>query len=621
MKPAESKSLNTRPPHSRDAWRADVSRSFRGRRTGRLRARAALATAGVLVAIGAGYFTPASAAALGTSGETIWTVAGQEQLACPALACGIGGLATGAELSSPSGVADDSAGDIAIADPDERVVDFVPATSGTFFGRAMTAGHIYTLAGELGLYCTEDCGENGAPADASQLKYPSDVAFDGKGDVIFADSSDDTIRFVPATSGTYYGQPMTAGDIYTIAGSSEVDCAGVVCGDEGPATSAQLKEPSGVASDAAGDIYIADSFDDAIRFVPAISGTYYGQTMTAGDIYTIAGRLGKPCGGGSCGNGELAVVAELEQPERVAVDAAGDVAIADAGDDIVRFLPVAKGEYFAAAMSANHLYTVAGEARSACTTAPCGDNHPATAAGVALDFPSGVAFGPQGEIVIADTEDESIRSVSERSDVISLLAGIEKSACELAPCGDGGSATRAELFHPEGIAAYGDDGFLVADAYDAAIRWLTGPQAGPEGAEGEPGKEGPEGKPGKEGAEGKPGKEGKEGAEGREGKAGAPGKIELVECAPAIVHRKHVKKCKTRSVSGTVKFTTGFSEHPAELIRKARVIARGEAYVRGRDVSFVSAHVGGLGRGTYRLAFSVRSGRRWTTRRVQILID
>ena len=61
-------------------------------------------------------------------------------------------------------------------------------------------------------------------------------------------------------------------------------------GDGGPATTAELGGPSGVAVDSAGDIVIADTGNNVVRFVPATSGTYYGQAMTAGDIYTIAGN-------------------------------------------------------------------------------------------------------------------------------------------------------------------------------------------------------------------------------------------------------------------------------------------------------------------------------------------
>ena len=87
-----------------------------------------------------------------------------------------------------------------------------------------------------------------------------------------------------ASSGTFYGKAMTAGDIYTIAGNGTAGFSG----DGGPATSAELNSPQGVAADAAGNLLIADG-SNRIRVVAASSGTFYGQAMTAGDIYTIAG--------------------------------------------------------------------------------------------------------------------------------------------------------------------------------------------------------------------------------------------------------------------------------------------------------------------------------------------
>ena len=94
------------------------------------------------------------------------------------------------------------------------------------------------------------------------------------------------MRFVPVASGTYYGQSMTADDIYTIAGDGTAGDSG----NGGAATSAELSDYVGDATvDAAGNLLIADTDNDVIRFVPGRSGTYYGQSMTADDIYTIAG--------------------------------------------------------------------------------------------------------------------------------------------------------------------------------------------------------------------------------------------------------------------------------------------------------------------------------------------
>ena len=89
-----------------------------------------------------------------------------------------------------------------------------------------------------------------------------------------------------AATGTFYGQAMTAGDIYTIAGNGHPGFSG----DGGPATAAGLYKPLRVMVDAAGNLVLSDERDNRIRVVAAATGTFYGQAMTAGDIYTIAGN-------------------------------------------------------------------------------------------------------------------------------------------------------------------------------------------------------------------------------------------------------------------------------------------------------------------------------------------
>ena len=118
---------------------------------------------------------------------------------------------------------------------------------------------------------------------------------------------------------------MTAGDLYTVAGG------GSTLGDNGPATSASLS-PMGVAVDSAGNILVADENDNRIRVVAASTGTFYGQTMTVGDIYTIAGTGTA----GFSGDGGAATAAELEDPIGVAVDSSGNVFVADLFNSRVR---------------------------------------------------------------------------------------------------------------------------------------------------------------------------------------------------------------------------------------------------------------------------------------------
>ena len=108
---------------------------------------------------------------------------------------------------------------------------------------------------------------------------------DDVGNLIIADGFNNRVRVVAAETGTFYAVAMTKGDIYTVAGNG----TGGYSGDGGPATSAELQEAQGLAVAAGGNLIIADGNNSSIRVVAAETGTFYGQAMTAGDIYTVAG--------------------------------------------------------------------------------------------------------------------------------------------------------------------------------------------------------------------------------------------------------------------------------------------------------------------------------------------
>jgi hypothetical protein len=250
----------------------------------------------------------------------IYTVAGSGQAGFT----GEGGLATTAKLDSPQDVVVDGAGNLVIADGANNRVRVVAPRTGTFYGRAMTKGHIYTVAGNG----TFGFSGDGGPATAAGLRIPEDVVVDGTGNLVVADSGNNRVRVVAAGTGTFYGQSMTAGDIYTVAGNGTFGFSG----DGGPATAAGVASPGQTAVDGAGNLVIADSGNDRVRVVAAGTGTFYGQSMTAGDIYTVVGNGTF----GFSGDGGPALSAELSRPQGVAVDAAGDLLVADAGSNRIR---------------------------------------------------------------------------------------------------------------------------------------------------------------------------------------------------------------------------------------------------------------------------------------------
>ncbi len=237
---------------------------------------------------------------------------------------GDGGPATSAELFDPAGVAVDGSGNLVIADALNWRVRVVADSTGTFYGIAMTAGDIYTVAGNG----TGGQSGDGGPATSAELNYPQGVAVDSSGNLVIADADNNRVRVVADSTGTFYGVAMTAGDIYTVAGIG----TGGSSGDGGPATSAELNYPSGVAVDGSGNLVIADTDNNRVLVVAENSGTFYGVAMTAGDIYAVAGNGT----GGYSGDGGPATSAQLAGPAGVAVDGSGNLVIADAFNKRIR---------------------------------------------------------------------------------------------------------------------------------------------------------------------------------------------------------------------------------------------------------------------------------------------
>jgi len=188
----------------------------------------------------------------------------------------------------------------------------------------MTAGDIYTVAGDG----TGGFSGDGGPAASAELDQPTGVAVDGAGNLVIADMNNYRIRVVAAATGSFYGQPMTAGHIYTVAGTGVVGYSG----NTGPATGARIDLAAGVAVDGAGNLVIADTGNNRVRVVAAATGSFYGQPMTAGHIYAVAGGSM----GGFSGDGRPGIQAELNQPLGVAVDGAGNLLIGDFGNNRIR---------------------------------------------------------------------------------------------------------------------------------------------------------------------------------------------------------------------------------------------------------------------------------------------
>lgn len=263
-----------------------------------------------------------------------------------------------AQSTASCAVAADSRGDVIWSDSlwlrfipggineGNDLVRMLAVHSGTFYGVPMTAGDTYTIAGGGSFGSSGD----GIPATTAALTGPAGLAVDGQGNVVFADTGSGRIRVVAAGTGEFYGQPMTAGNIYTIAGG------GTSAGNGVPATTAQLSlntpngDDGGVRIDAHGNVVFSDCSSNKVRVVAVSSGTFYGQPMVAGDIYTIAGD-GKP---GDAGDDGLALKAAVGTPQQLAIDRSGNVIVSQG--QLIRIIAEATGAFYGRHMTAGNIY-------------------------------------------------------------------------------------------------------------------------------------------------------------------------------------------------------------------------------------------------------------------------
>ena len=371
------------------------------------------------------------------------------------------GPATSAQLNAPSGVAVDPAGNLYIADyGDNRI-------------RKVSNGVITTVAGNG---TSGNIGDNG-PATGAQLNYPTGVAVDSAGNLYIADQYNHRIRKV------------SNGVITTVAGSGTAGFSG----DNGPATSAQLYYPAGVAVDAAGNLYIADTWNSRVRKVSngvittvAGSGTegFSGDNGpntsaqlagpggvaadSAGNLYIADtsnyrirkvsnGVITTAAGGGSGGDNGPATSAQLNYPAGVAVDSAGNLYIAD---DVLYsngFNGYSPGNGRIRKVSNGVITTVSGGGSG-------GDNGPATSA--QLSGICYVAVDSAGVLYIADPGNDRIREVS--NGVIVTVTGNGTRGFS----GDGGPATGAQLYGPDGVAVNSAGNLFIADTDNDRIRVL-----------------------------------------------------------------------------------------------------------------------------------------------------
>jgi hypothetical protein len=283
---------------------------------------------------------------------------------------GDGGQAVNATLYHPGGAAVDAKGDIFIADSGDNVVREV-TPSGTIRRIAGTGVAGLGFAGPLPF-----------PATLSSLDYSQGVAVNAQGDVFIADTYNN--RVVKVTP---------QGLVTTVAG----DGVAGYSGDGRLAAFAQLNQPAGVAVDATGNLYVADASSNVIRRVDARTGII---TTVAGDYAADKASNGL---GGFSGDGGPATSAQLNDPQGVAVDGAGDLFIADTFNNAVREVSPAGAisTVVNSASAGGAIPAAGGESNNVAPTA----SHLSGPYGIAIDQSTDVLY-------IADTHNSKIASVT-----------------------------------------------------------------------------------------------------------------------------------------------------------------------------------------------------------------
>jgi len=309
------------------------------------------------------------------------------------------GTGSAARFDATYGVAVDNAGNLYVADGNQAIRKVTPA------------GLVTTLAGTLSY------GSANGTGSAARFFKPSGVAVDSAGNVYVADMRNHTIRKV-----------TPAGVVTTLAG-----LAGSSGSANGTGSAARFFNPSGVAVDSAGNVYVADYYNSTIR-----------KVTPGGVVTTLAGVARSP--GSDDGTGSAA---RFNYPYSVAVSSAGDVYVADTYNHTIR--KVTPGGV---------VTTLAGLAGSYGTDDGTGSD-------ALFNYPYGVAVDSAGDVYVADTENHTIRKVTPNS-VVTTFAGLAGSYGS-----DDGTGSAAQFYLPYGVAVDSAGNVCVADMGNDAIRKVT----------------------------------------------------------------------------------------------------------------------------------------------------
>jgi hypothetical protein len=313
---------------------------------------------------------------------------------------------TAAMFAYPVAVATDPSNNLYVADSSNNLIRKINTTTAA----------VSTLAGNIA-----GRGYLNATGGAARFDDPHYVATDPSGNIFVADHYDNVIRMI-----------APGGVVSTLAG-----VAGAGGYQDGAAAAALFSQPYGIATDAAGNVYVADSGNNRIRMI----------TVATGMVSTVAGN---GTSGSNDGTGGPGGTAEFSEPYSVALDATGDIYVADFNNNTIRL--IAPG---------GAVTTFAGTAGLAGST---------DATGPAARFwgPRGVATDSAGNVYVADRNNGTIRFITAPGAVVSTLAGTAGNIGFLD--GTGGAA---QFNYPNGPIVDSAGNVFVADSLNHAIRQIT----------------------------------------------------------------------------------------------------------------------------------------------------
>ena len=267
-------------------------------------------------------------------------------------------------------------------------------------------------------------GDADGAGSAARFFNPSGVAVDGAGNLYVADAGNNTIRKVTAN-----------GMVTTLAGS-----AGQFGSADGTNSTALFNNPSGVAVDGSGNVYVADAGNNTIR-----------KVTSSGLVTTLAGNAGQP--GSANGTNNTAL---FNDPSGVAVDGAGNVYVADAGNNTIRKV------------------TTNGVVTTLAGTAGLSGSSDGTNNTALFFYPSGVAIDGAGNLYVADLDNNTIRKVTPLG-VVTTVAGLAQFDHFGNPIGGSanGTGTNAQFNFPSGVAVDGKGNVYVADTGNSTIRQVA----------------------------------------------------------------------------------------------------------------------------------------------------